>query len=259
MEPRKLVALLVFLLFSVGLSHAQVQTGKASYYAKKFEGRKTASGATYSNAKATGAHRHFPFGTKVRVTNLANNLSTLVTINDRGPFVAGRIIDVSRSAAKKLDFMGDGVTDVAIEVINDKASRKEVVQTERKETKDVAKNTPEISEKSSSATSSPKETEFYELNSNRIQPNGYGVQIGSFREAANLIRLASNLKTSYQKAVTVQIKNVQGIEIYSLVIGKFKNHRQAKRFNKKINDKYPASFIVNFANLNPENHIDATK
>ncbi len=95
-----------------------VQKGKASYYADKFEGRKTASGEIYHHSKATAAHPSLPFGTRVKVTNLANNKSTTVRINDRGPFVKGRIIDLSKSAAKKLGYLKEGVATVKIEVLS---------------------------------------------------------------------------------------------------------------------------------------------
>ena len=70
----------------------------ACYYADKFNGRKTANGETFSNSKYTAAHKKLPFGTKVRVTNTTNRKSVVVTINDRGPFSAGRDIDLSKKA-----------------------------------------------------------------------------------------------------------------------------------------------------------------
>src|SRR5690606_41693222 len=82
----------------------QVQTGKASFYADKFEGSPTASGEKYRHNKLTAAHKTLPFGTRVRVTNLSNNKTVDVVINDRGPYVENRIIDLSKSAAEKLDF-----------------------------------------------------------------------------------------------------------------------------------------------------------
>lgn len=94
-----------------------IQEGKASFYADKFEGKKTASGEIYKHSKATAAHKTLPFGTWVRVTNKTNNRSIMVKINDRGPFVKGRIIDLSKSAAKKLRYLKEGVTDVKIEVL----------------------------------------------------------------------------------------------------------------------------------------------
>ena len=89
----------------------------ASYYADKFNGRRTASGERFDNQKYTAAHRTLPFGTKVRVTNEANGKSTIVKINDRGPFVKGRVIDLSKSAAIELDFVKAGVADVEVEII----------------------------------------------------------------------------------------------------------------------------------------------
>ncbi|HAI84313.1 MAG TPA: septal ring lytic transglycosylase RlpA family lipoprotein [Chitinophagaceae bacterium] len=92
----------------------QKATGKASYYADKYEGRKTASGEVYRGSKFTAAHRTLPFGTIVTVRNLKNNKTVVVKINDRGPFVAGRIIDLSKAAARKIDMIKDGVVSVEI-------------------------------------------------------------------------------------------------------------------------------------------------
>lgn len=91
------------------------QEGQASFYAKRFHGRTTASGEPYDSTALTAAHRSLPFGTRVKVTNLRNNKSVIVTINDRGPHHRNRIIDVSKAAARKLDFVNRGVTRVRIE------------------------------------------------------------------------------------------------------------------------------------------------
>lgn len=106
------VALCVIALSSC--SKKIVETGKASFYADKFVGRKTASGATFKQNKLTAAHKTLPFGTKVKVKNLANGKTVKVHINDRGPFVQGRIIDLSKKAAKRLDMVNAGVSDVII-------------------------------------------------------------------------------------------------------------------------------------------------
>ena len=85
----KRLFLTVLCLSFFAISVAQVQTGKASFYADKFEGIQTASGEKYRHNKLTGAHKTLPFGTKVRITNLANDKTVEVTINDRGPYVEG--------------------------------------------------------------------------------------------------------------------------------------------------------------------------
>jgi len=90
------------------------QTGIASYY---WQGKGTASGERFNPGAMTAAHRSLPFNTKVRVTNLRNGQSVIVRINDRGPFIRGRILDVSRAAAGQLGFTGHGLTKVSMTVV----------------------------------------------------------------------------------------------------------------------------------------------
>lgn len=90
----------------------------ASYYADKFNGRKTANGEIFDMNGYTAAHKDLPFGTQLKVTNLANGKSVVVRVNDRGPFVAGREIDLSKAAAAKLDMMGNGTANVSIEIVS---------------------------------------------------------------------------------------------------------------------------------------------
>lgn len=80
--------------------------GTASWYGPRFHGKKTSSGEKFNQNKLTASHKTLPFGTKVRVTNLDNNKSVVVTINDRGPFVRGRVIDLSRYAANQIGIKG---------------------------------------------------------------------------------------------------------------------------------------------------------
>jgi rare lipoprotein A len=93
------------------------QTGSATYYSDKFQGRKTASGERYDRALLTAAHRSLPFGTMVRVTNLGNNRSVTVRINDRGPHKRSRIIDLSAAAARQIGMLRSGVARVGIEIV----------------------------------------------------------------------------------------------------------------------------------------------
>lgn len=97
--------------------HPQTQIGIASYYGKKFHKKRTANGEIFNMYKVSAAHKSYPLGTKVRVTNLENGKSIKLVINDRGPFVKGRIIDLSYRAARKLDFVNQGTTKVRINVI----------------------------------------------------------------------------------------------------------------------------------------------
>ena len=94
------------------------ETGVASYYAHEFHGRETASGRTYRKNEMTAAHRTLPFGTKVRVTNLENGRSVVVTVTDRGPYRRERIIDLSKRAARKLGMIQSGVARVRLDVVD---------------------------------------------------------------------------------------------------------------------------------------------
>jgi rare lipoprotein A len=94
------------------------EVGVASWYGMERQGKHTASGELFDNKKLTAAHRKLPFGTTVRVTNLRNHESTLLKINDRGPGINSRVIDVSREAAKELGFLSAGLARVEIDVVS---------------------------------------------------------------------------------------------------------------------------------------------
>jgi len=99
---------------------SKVEHGKASFYSTRCNGgTHTASGETLRNDALTAAHKSLPMGTKVRVINLDNGKSEIVTINDRGPYIRGRIIDVTIGVAKRLDFIRDGVVSVKVEILED--------------------------------------------------------------------------------------------------------------------------------------------
>lgn len=130
---RRLLLLALLLLLVLGVSgcrrkpraapapapeavEGEAETGLASWYGKPYHGRPTSSGEIYDMNAMTAAHRTLPFGTWVRVSNLENQLVTQVRINDRGPFIEGRIIDLSRAAAEAIQMLGSGTALVRLEV-----------------------------------------------------------------------------------------------------------------------------------------------
>jgi rare lipoprotein A len=92
--------------------------GAASFYGSKFQGKRTANGERFDNNAFTAAHKSFRFGSRVKVTNLRNGLSVVVRINDRGPFIRGRIIDLSKAAAKKIGLSHSGTVKVRLEILH---------------------------------------------------------------------------------------------------------------------------------------------
>jgi rare lipoprotein A len=102
---------------------AAVQEGVASWYGPGFHGRRAASGERFDQTAMTAAHRRLPFGTEVKVTNLTNGKSTVVRINDRGPYVKGRILDLSRAAAAELGMEHRGIARVSLEILPEPPER----------------------------------------------------------------------------------------------------------------------------------------
>lgn len=127
MQHRVLLVLMTLLLATGCASSGRrlsshgttLEIGEASYYSDEFHGQRTASGERYRDRESTAAHRTLPFGTRVRVTNMENGRSVVVRITDRGPFRRGRVIDVSKRAARELGFLSQGTAKVRLEVLWD--------------------------------------------------------------------------------------------------------------------------------------------
>lgn len=121
---RPLLIAITSLLLSACASHGQIDPhgyraeGQASYYGARYHGKKTASGERFDQNALTAAHRSLAFGSRVQVTNLRNNKTVVVRINDRGPYAQKRIIDLSQKAAEQLDMLRDGVVPVRIEQLS---------------------------------------------------------------------------------------------------------------------------------------------
>lgn len=105
-------------IFSGFIYHAALEKGKASYYSSKFEGKKTSSGEIFRQDSLTAAHKTLPFGTRIKVTNLKNDSTVILRVNDRLSKNSGHCVDVTLRAAKKLNFVRDGITSVTLEKLN---------------------------------------------------------------------------------------------------------------------------------------------
>ncbi len=131
-EMRSLSILLVLIMLVTACARmrysptGRVQRGLASWYGEDFHGRTTSSKEVYNMYDMTAAHKTLPFGTYVMVTNLKNGKSVIVKINDRGPFIKGRIIDLSYAAARVIDMVGPGVVPVKVEILEKYSPRKSV-------------------------------------------------------------------------------------------------------------------------------------
>ncbi len=222
-----LIVFLVIQQLNVVSQNNYFERGIASFYADKFEGRITASGEIYKHSKLTAAHPELPFGTFVKITNLTNGNSVIVVINDRGPYVGDRIIDLSKKAAIKLDFIALGTTEVSLEVV-EKGNGEEKALTDTVKTKE------------------PSAHEYYKLRSTKYQPNGYGIQIASYAEIANLMRVSENVNNSIKKELTIQVVNHQNSKAYRLIVGNFKTKQEAEKYKQTLQKQYPDCFVISY-------------
>lgn len=194
------------------LPHARdfKEQGIASWYGGYFHGRKTSNGEVYDMYGMTAAHKTLPLGIYVRVTNLKNNKSIIVRINDRGPFVRGRIIDLSYTAAKKLDIVEPGTAPVKV----------------------VALGAPSRS----SGKLKYIKVDYFSGN--------FTLQVGAFSDRRNAQRLREKLALKYGKAHITRHINSSRI-YYRVRVGNFKKLDDAERLEQRlISGGYPEAFIV---------------
>jgi rare lipoprotein A len=154
------------------------EEGLASWYGGKFQGRRTASGEIFDTRQFTAAHKSLPFGARVLVTNLSNGRSVTVRINDRGPFVAGRVIDLSLAAAAAIGLAGRGVAAVRLEVLAGDAA---------------GEPRPEAGPHDAGPVSASSDPGGQPAGSGQPGPVTYRLQLGSFRQRANAEGLLARL------------------------------------------------------------------
>lgn len=166
-----------------------VQVGYASWYGKKFDGKPTASGEIFDMHAMTAAHRTLPLGTTARVTNLDNGKSVVLKINDRGPFVRGRILDCSYGAAKKLGYVGAGLAKVRIEVLK-------------------------VGRERSGRRPAPGEVLVAEGNTARSVLDGtFTVQVGAFLGRGNALRFRARLRKRYKDAYVIRWRDYYRVRV----------------------------------------------
>ncbi len=189
------------------------QRGIASWYGKKFHGRKTSNGEIYDMYGKSAAHKTLPMGVHVRVTNLENKRQIEVRINDRGPFVAGRIIDLSFGAAKQLGIVDSGTAKVHLQALGYRQAGK-----------------------GGQPDNAPV----------NYDSGSFAVQIGAFSVATNAYRLATEMRGSYGKA-EVSIATTNGQQVYRVRVGDFDSLALAEKAVLQFaSGGYPGSYVVAF-------------
>lgn len=188
------------------------QTGIASWYGSDFHGKKTSNGDTYDMHSMTAAHKTLPFGVYVKVINRQNGRDAVVRINDRGPFVAGRIIDLSYSAAKGIGVVESGTAPVKIEALG-------------------------YLDKSVSGKNMYRPPVSYDRGS-------FGIQVGAFTNMENARRLAESIKQRYGAASICEAM-VNGVKYYRVRAGNHASLKEAEQAKESSTDKIiSGGFVV---------------
>ncbi len=187
----------------------RVEYGLASWYGEDFHGRLTANGEVYDMYKPSAAHKTLPLGTKVKVTNRENGNTMVVRINDRGPFVRGRIIDLSYAAAATLGMLEDGVVPVRVETIELGDNRY-------------------MKSKEKAVSSGPLI---------------YTVQVGSFLEEGNALHLKRVLEADYAP-VFIQAWNDQSKVYYRVRVGKYAKEEDARKLSRRLQQQNFTVFVT---------------
>jgi rare lipoprotein A len=186
-----------------------VQTGIASWYGKDFQGKKTSNGERYDMNAMTAAHKTLPLGVFVKIRNIDNGNEAIVRVNDRGPFVKGRIVDLSYAAAKKLGVDIVGTAPVRIEALGYRANGEE----------------------------NYRAPDSYDA-------GNYTVQVGSFKEYRNAHRLCEEMKKRFGFS-EVLLTKVHGDNFYRVYTGKYPSLHAAENAEMEFSDHgYPGSFAV---------------
>jgi rare lipoprotein A len=198
---------ILILFFALNISafatgKGKTQTGTASWYGTKYHGRKSSNGEVYNKHKLTAAHPSLPFGTQVKVTNLANNQSVIVRITDRGPFKGRRLIDLSEAAAREIDMIRTGIAKVEMEILSQPAS--EVATT--------------------AALPDSVLSEVY-----------YVIQAGSFSDLKNAELQSQKIKSlQNDMQVTLTQENVNGKTVHRVLAGRFTDRQLADRVKTEL-------------------------
>lgn len=218
-------AFLLFIVCSPNTSTAQTiekSVGYASYYHDKFVGRKTASGQIYRHEKMTCAHRTLPFGTVLKVTNLTNKKSVIVTVNDRGPFVSDRIVDLSKAAAQKLDFIKLGEVKVKIALAAD-IPKDDTLATDTIITAD---------------------SELFVVQPIDTIAGTFTIQIGAYKSDKEIFTNVGKVKEQLDRQVIVEKVTTDDGVLYRMFVGTFTNRLDADEYLLRIKTFYPGCFVV---------------
>jgi rare lipoprotein A len=183
----------------------------------------------------TCAHKTLPLGTKLKVTNLSNNKSVILTVNDRGPFHDMRMLDVTRAAAKKLDFLDEGEIEVSIEILNNEVPSNNLIVT--------------------TDSLSP----FYKMEVIEEGIKGYSVKVASYLSEEKTLETVKDLKQKTGLEIYVQAVWHKKHFMYRIFAGKFDSKEKAEALKDKLSELYPECYVIELKPTTAERNLTDIK
>ncbi|QDC43116.1 septal ring lytic transglycosylase RlpA family protein [Methylophilus medardicus] len=207
------------------------QTGHASWYGKKFHGRRTASGEPYDMFKLSAAHRTLPIPSYIRITNLSNGKTVMARVNDRGPFGRDRIIDLSYAAAKQLDIIRHGSAQVEISLID--PSQQTPLQA----------GAAEAAPGNSATQTAPVNATGNAARASTLEASGLYVQVGAFGQEENADRLQQRILNAAPETQS-QLNKVYNGKTFQIVLGPYPNQALAAQAANQMRDKLQLPTLI---------------
>ena len=200
--------------YPIPSAYGYTETGIASWYGPNFHGKKTSNGETYNMHAPTAAHKTLPMNTRLLVENLENGRTTVVRVNDRGPFVKGRIIDLSNAAARELGMTKKGTARVRITALGEAATVRRGGRTETRflPYRDFRKG------------------EFY-------------VQVGAFADKKNARRLKNEMLAMGRKCL-IETAHARGRRLYRVQVRAGRSLDRARQLEKTLEGRFPGAFVI---------------
>jgi rare lipoprotein A len=278
------IVLFAFLSLSLNNVMSAQEYGAASIFTDNFQGKKTASGELYDMNKLTAAHKSFPFGSRIKITRLDNKQFVIVRVNDRGPYIKGRVVELSRKAAREIGLTEDEVR-VRIDLVekandnedirppkpapiveipdakSDLASKgddkKKKAIVPKKEVKPTPKEyvAPEPKkiipkEEDTAPLKNTRPGELYKMQIIKPEREGFGVQVAAMSDVNNVMRKVAEMEETFFKNVLVATdKDASGKPSYKIILGPFPDVATAETYKKTAKKKKMSGFVINLKTM----------
>ncbi|UZR92452.1 septal ring lytic transglycosylase RlpA family protein [Chondrinema litorale] len=248
MKPYFLITSFVLLLFNMSFADIKAdyhlgykENGQASYYGKQFHGRLTANGEKYNMYALTAAHKTIPFNSLIRVRDLETGQSVIVRVNDRGPFVKGRVLDLSLGAAREIGMIQKGVANIEIEVLRVGIGDEDPVVSAKPESKPKTQQGKAVNAKEKTSN---KKDGTYSIWGTEKKAKGFGIQLNSFTSSKQMLTSAKKARAQGLEDLYVQLVTMNGKQYYRLLYKAESNNKHLQKELRQVKKAgYKNAFI----------------